>query len=379
MLRDKLRFTNVAELEKYDSGELTGIVASLGKLASIMHETLLKVRPPPYGLSVTNDFIYREFQKPFAKSIGCPEFMFPAIRLAISDQDTLTVKEGEGEGYEKSMEKAGAPLSVHFDRLNGKRENNQLCLILSVLFVAKSLHKAVPAIVEKKEDQRELIRALSRNVKDACRERIKGLKVIAFTRESLELLLDKETSAVPIKNDINAYKKDVDLALHPHGASFKEPYKIKLDLSREFKARDISDGVLYVSAVLPVLLYCRETRAAPGITVMYRARVRLEELRASVDAPDEHFVEDRMLELLILSLFMTTFNKFFVCGMKMVDDMHLYKDENLIFVMRDMMNQKFGSWLCGRGTRGRPPRRDALDVYTGDTLTKAKRGLNFFL
>ena len=335
------------DLPKHDCGVASmvkfhvNLPKEIGKLmdfeALILRGKLESINTPMNGV-LHDGFIYSVFTEPFVNLFSCMECRFPCFDLTVMDaQDLLPDEVGK----------------YHTDGDNGILPGNDISATLSFFFRSK---KIVDSLVEDGlsfQEAEERANVLLRGEEDV--ERLKRLYMVFFTRRAHEQFRDNEAMAENLKTLLHTFRNKLDREYKTFGGSFARPQDISFpDMPHPSLSNEFINGLEWPCYKMSPS-YAREIYCAAGMTILYNANVIL-----AGCGKDRR----KMLELYVVALSMGSWFKFYYSGIELLVTMKDHVDDNLIVLLLQGMETKFGSWNGGPQHRGRATNVDLLLHYT---------------
>jgi hypothetical protein len=312
----------------------------IGKLmdfeALLLRDKFESINTPMDGV-LQDGFIYSVFTEPFINLFSCTECRFPSFDLTVMDAEDLLPDEiGK----------------YHTDGGNGILSGNDISATLSLFFRSK---KILDSLVEdglSLKEATEKAKLLLRGEPDV--ERLKRLYMIFFTRRAHEHFRDNEAMAENFKTLLRTFRDKLDRDYKTFGGSFGRPQDISFpDTPQLSLSMEPINGFEWACYKMSPS-YAREIYCAGGMTVLYGANVIL---------ADYGKARRKMLELYVVALSMGSWFKFYYSGMELLVTMKDHIDDNLIVLLLQGMEAKFGSWNGGPQHRGRATNVDLLLHY----------------
>jgi hypothetical protein len=312
----------------------------IGKLmdfeALLLRDKFESINTPMDGV-LHDGFIYSVFTESFVNLFSCVECRFPCFDLTVMDaEDLLSDEIGK----------------YHTDGDNGILPGNDISATLSIFFRSK---KIVDSLVEdglSLEKATEKAKLLLRGKEDV--ERLKRLYMIFFTRRAHEHFRDNEAMAENLKTLLRTFRDKLNRDYKTFGGSFARPQDISFpDAPLSSLSNELINGSEWACYKMSPS-YAREIYCAGGMTILYGANIILADCGKA---------RRKMLELYVVALTMGSWFKFYYSGMELLVTLKDHVDDNLIVLLLQTMEAKFGSWNGGPHHRGRATNVDLLLHY----------------
>jgi hypothetical protein len=327
----------VASMTKFN----INLPKEIGKLmdfeALLLRDKFKSINTPKEGV-LQDGFIYSVFTEPFVKLFSCVECRFPCFDLMVMDaEDSVPDEIGK----------------YHTDGDNGILAGNDISATLSLFFRSKKIVDSLVAdgvLLDEAEKKAELLLHGKEDV-----ERLKRLYMTFFTRRVHEQFRDNETMAEHFKMVLRTFRDKLDREYKVFGGSFARPQDIFFpqEAAPSSLSNELINGVVYACYKMSPS-YAREIYCAGGMTILYSANVILAKYGKT---------RHKMLELYVVALSMGSWFKFYYSGIELLVTMKDHVDDNLIVLLLQAMESKFGSWNGGPQHRGRPTATNLLLYY----------------